>query len=59
MPMRSKQINLLMWGQQHFRCDVELRMNDVMKELGIPELVIECLLAGARILGHHNRNGVC
>ena len=34
-------------------------MDNVMQELGIPEPGIECLLVGAKIPGHQNRNDVC
>ena len=34
-------------------------MDDVMKELGISEPGVECLLVGAKIPGHQNRNDVC
>ena len=34
-------------------------MDNVMKELGISELEVECLLVGAKIPGHQNRNDVC
>ena len=58
--MKGKQINLFMWGyQQHFRIDFEIRMNNVMEELGVPEAGAECLLVGARIPGQENPNGVC
>ncbi|MYD89334.1 MAG: hypothetical protein F4Y08_03195 [Caldilineaceae bacterium SB0662_bin_9] len=58
--MRGQLIKLFMWGYQpHFRVDVELSMNAVMKELGVSEAGAECLLVGARIPCHENPNDVC
>ena len=58
--MRGKAINLFMWRyQEHFRICFENLMNDVMKELGIPEPGVECLLVGAKIPGCQNLNDVC
>ena len=34
-------------------------MNNVMQGLGVPEAGVECLLVGAKISGHQNRNDVC
>ena len=34
-------------------------MNNVMKELGVPEVGAECLLVGVNIPGHQNTNAVC
>lgn len=58
--MMGKPINLFMWGYQpHFRLQFESLMNDVFKELGVPESGAECLLVGAKIPGQQNLNGVC
>ena len=58
--MNDQQIKLFMWGYQpHFRVDVEISMNAVMKALGVPEARAECLLVGARIPCHENPNEVC
>ena len=58
--MSGQRIKLFMWGYQpHFRVDVEISMNAVMKELGVPEAGAECLLVGARIPCHENPNEVC
>lgn len=49
-----------MWGYQpHFRIRIKILINNVMKELGIPEPGVECLLVGAKIPGRQNRNDVC
>lgn len=58
--MAGSIIKLFMWGYQpHFRVDVELRMNNVLKELGIVNGGAECLLIGARIPESQNPNEVC
>ena len=58
--MSNKPIKLFMWGyQRYFRLSFEYSMNEVMKELGVPGAGAECLLVGAKILGHQNPNGVC
>lgn len=58
--MRSKKINLFMWGyQEHFRICFENLMNNVMKELGVPKPGVECLLVGAKIPDRQNLNDVC
>lgn len=58
--MRGKPIELFMWPYQpHFRLRLEMRMNGVLKELGVPDACAECLLVGARIPGRENPNGVC
>lgn len=49
-----------MWGYQPtFRRLYESLMSDVMKELGISEPAVECLLVGAKSLGCLNPNSVC
>lgn len=56
----KKLIKLFMWGYQpHFRRSFEYSMNEVMKELGVPEAGAECLLIGAKIPDRQNPNGVC
>lgn len=58
--MAGHTITLFMWGYQpHYRIDVELRMNNVLKELGVAAGGAECLLVGARILDRTNPNDVC
>lgn len=58
--MRGKAIDLFMWGyQEHFRILFKGLMDNVMKELGIPESGVECLLVGAKIPGCQNLNDVC
>jgi len=58
--MAQHTIMLFMWGYQpHYRINVELRMNSVLKELGVAEAGAECLLVGARIPGRTNPNDVC
>ena len=49
-----------MWAYQpHFRLSFQTRVNDVLKELGVPDAGAGCLLVGARIPGRGNPNGVC
>ena len=58
--MRSKAINMFMWGyQEHFRSLFKGLMDNVMKELGIPKPGVECLLVGAKIPDCQNLNDVC
>ena len=58
--MRGIPIRLFMWPYQtHFRTDVETLVNEVLRELGIPEAGAECLLVGARRPDHQNPNDVC
>ena len=58
--MRGKAIDLFMWGyQEHFRILFKGLMDNVMKELDIPESGVECLLVGAKIPGCQNLNDVC
>lgn len=58
--MAPKSINLFMWGYQpHFRIIFETLTNDVLSALGASEPGAECLLVGAKIPGHQNRNDVC
>ena len=58
--MNRKPITLFMWSYQpHFRYQVETRMNDVMKELGVPDARAECLLVGARVPGRQSGHIVC
>ena len=58
--MRGKPIHLFMWPYQfHFRGAVEIRINQVLTELGIHEPGAECLLVGALRPGHQNPNPVC
>jgi hypothetical protein len=49
-----------MWGYQlYYRVSVEYRMNNVLKELGVPKAGAECFLVGARAPGNQNPNEVC
>ena len=58
--MQHKTITLSKWGYQpHFRYCVETWMNDVMKELGVPDAGAECLLVGANIPGRQCPHSVC
>ena len=58
--MRGQAIDLFLWGyQEHFRILFKVLMDNVMKELGIPESGVECLLVGAKIPGCQNLNDVC
>lgn len=58
--MSSKTNNLLMWDyQEYFRILFKGLMGNVMKELGIPESGVECLLVGAKIPDCQNLNDVC
>ena len=58
--MKEKKITLFMWGYQpHYRFQLEYDINQVMKELGVPEAGAECLLVGAIIPGKQNPNAVC
>ena len=58
--MKRELIYLFMWGyQRHFRSFVEIRMDSVMKELGVSDVESACLLVGTKIPGHENQNDVC
>lgn len=58
--MSKKLIDLFMWSYQHlFRINVEIRINNVMKKLGVSEPGAECLLVGTRIPGYQIQNEVC
>ncbi len=49
-----------MWDYQfHFRDALQWHATEVLKELGVPDAKVECLLVGARIPGHEVRNDVC
>lgn len=58
--MAGHTITLFMWGyQSHYRADVELRMNNVLKELGALDTDAKCLLVGVRMPGKDKPNEVC
>lgn len=53
-------INLFMWGYQpHFRYDVESRMEEVLRRLGVVNPTVDCMLVGALRPGVENPNPVC
>lgn len=58
--MSRKTIRLFMWGyQSHYQWAIEYLMNSVMRELGVPDAKIQCLLVGARIPDADVPNPVC
>jgi len=58
--MSRKTITLFMWGYQvYYRVVVQLRMNNVLEELGVAGAGAECLLVGAKIPGESKPYEVC
>lgn len=56
----EKSIILFMWGYQpHFRLQVELLMNNVLKELGVEDAGAKCLLVGTRVPDSSRPHEVC
>lgn len=58
--MSGHSITLFMWGyQESFRILFQLLISDVMKELGVTDAGVKCLLVGAKIPGATVRHDVC